>query len=227
MQAFAWSHVGLIRSINEDIIALEGWNSRDSPEGRLAHPRTSSWALIADGMGGHAAGETASELATMYLSELLPVATNRAQIEKALAAIHLRLHEIAAAHAQLAGMGTTIVGVLQQGSSVMMFNVGDSRLYRLRRGVLEMLSEDDSVGHALTQCLGGYAPEPLPVAHVSECVLEEGDRLLLCSDGLTDMVDDDAIAGILSASHEDPAHMLVVAALEAGGYDNVSVVVLL
>jgi serine/threonine protein phosphatase PrpC len=116
------------------------------------------------------------------------------------------------------------------------FNVGDNRAYALRRGGSVRLSRDDTLNvsaaalrnrsHALTESLGGSAKPRHLRPNLQHITLERSDILLLCSDGLTDMVDDDEIAGLLMRHPENPAERLVAAALDAGGEDNVTTVVI-
>lgn len=223
MKAFARSHIGHHRRSNEDMIALDGWTSRDGPSG-TSQPLETGWALLADGMGGHAHGEVASELAVSLLAVMLPALTKAADLRVMIAAINDRITSVMASHEELDGMGTTLVGVVRFERGLIGFNVGDSRLYRFTADALEQLSVDDSVDHVLTQCIGGY-DHALPIAHLCEWVASPNERLLLCSDGLTDMLDDDRIRDVLAAASGDPAHALVEAALSVGGHDNVSVVV--
>lgn len=223
MKIFARSDVGRRRPTNEDIIVVHGWNSREQ-SGRLGAPIQAPWVLLADGMGGHAHGEVASELAVELLGEMLPTLCSGPRLQNAISAVHRRLHELMLLHEDLEGMGTTIVGLISSADGMIGFNVGDSRLYHWSAGVLRRVSIDDSEGHILTQCLGGFEASP-PVAHVFEWTPTTGERLLLCSDGLTDLVADRTIQETLERNDADPADALVEAALAAGGYDNVSVVV--
>ena len=143
------------------------------------------------------------------------------------------------------GMGTTIVAVLHRDSRVALANVGDSRIYRLRAGALEQLSSDDTMlglllnqgvvkpesaaSHPmrgiLTQAIGSQADLNV---HLREEELQPGDLLLLCSDGLHGLVDDGAMTAVLTSpsSLEARAQELLNKALEAGGIDNVSIVLL-
>ncbi len=175
-------------------------------------------------MGGHAAGEVASELAIDYLAELMPRRPDADKIEGALIALHARLLELALLEPELNGMGTTIVGAIRNENVVTGFNIGDSRLYRLRAGRLEQMSKDHACGHMLTQCLGGN-DHSSPRPHILSWTHSEGDMLLLCSDGLTNLVSDDRIGSLLSGKNKDPANVLVTEALENGGTDNVSVII--
>lgn len=220
---------GRVRSLNEDAL--------------LAYPPVF---LVADGMGGHEAGDVASRLAVEQFSQLLGRGTATAEdVHACFVRTAERLTEAIGAD-QVAG--TTVAGVvvaeLDGGAYWLVFNIGDSRVYRLAAGELEQISVDHSVvqdlldagdlspeeaavhpeRHVITRAVGGgLAPEPdywlLPVGPT--------DRLLICSDGLTSELDDAELRAILLA-HEDPqdaAQELVRAALGAGGKDNVSAVV--
>lgn len=224
MKAYAKSHVGYHRATNEDMIALDGWTSRDGPPD-TPQPIETAWAILADGMGGNVHGEVASELAVSLLAVMLPALTKTADLRAMIAAISDRIHSVMASHQELEGMGTTLVGVVRLERRLIGFNVGDSRLYRFTPDALEQLSIDDSIDHDLTQCIGGH-DHIIPIAHLCEWVAGPGERLLLCSDGLTDMLDDEQIHRVLAAGSHDPAHALIEAALSAGGHDNVSVAIL-
>jgi len=220
---FAATHTGYVRASNEDCFATSGgegerWSGELEPG--------SGWALVADGMGGHVAGEVASALAVAHLSAALADRPDSSAIPELLQQANMLLYAMMAQKPGLTGMGTTIGGVCYAPGRLVAFNVGDSRIYLHQRGRLEQLSEDHVVhGHVLTQCLGGYAsPEPLR-PHVAERPLERPSRVLLCTDGLTDEVADEEIAALLGSSG-DPAAALVDAALAAGGRDNVTAVVL-
>ena len=108
----ARTHVGHRRSSNEDSVAIEGWSSRSQASDQCPPEQDSRWAVVADGMGGHAFGEIASELAVAYLAELLPDAPDADRLRAAIVALHLRLHELMAAQLELRGMGSTIAGVI-------------------------------------------------------------------------------------------------------------------
>jgi protein phosphatase len=138
----------------------------------------------------------------------------------------------------LVGMGTTIAGLVLNKSSVIHFNVGDSRLYRYVTGQLHQLSQDDvprerSImgahrSHEITQSIGGRDSWVPIVPHVrTACALEVGERLLLCSDGLTDMASDEDILRVLITENDlsKCAQTLLDLALEAGGLDNITVVI--
>lgn len=225
-RAWAATDRGHVRVNNEDCCACTGWSSTAGGEtwsGGL--PVDGGWALVADGLGGHAAGEVASALAVASLALRMPGIENSADVRAALGQADATIRAHAAANPAMAGMGTTITGLIFHNSSALAFNLGDSRAYRLSAGALDQLSIDHAVGrHQLTQCLGGLvAPRTLEPC-VRAMGVGAGERFLLCSDGLTDMLPTLRIAALLAAPG-DPARTLVSAALDAGGVDNVTAVV--
>jgi protein phosphatase len=214
--------------------------------------------VVADGMGGAAAGEVASRMAISVLVQLalqmpdwilkldeehVPEVKRRAR--RVVQQIDAELVERGRRDAALRGMGTTLTAARSLGRDLLIIHAGDSRAYLFRAGRLNRLTKDhtyaqllvdsgllrprDVAGsgtrHILTNVLGGSD------AHVEVDVdrlrLEDGDRLLLCSDGLTDLVDDDAIASTLSGTPSSPeaCRQLVQRALDRGGRDNVTVIV--
>lgn len=224
------SHRGLVRAANEDAVGVDGWVLAGHEAGPLdiqVRPGERGAVLaIADGMGGHRGGADAARVALTALfateGDLSAVVASAAE------AVRTR----AAATPDLAGMGTTLVGVriLPDGAAEF-FNVGDSRAYRAVEGYLAQVSVDDRPVPVLptdrgvvTQHLGGDRVVALD-PHVHRVSLGAGDRVLLCSDGLHDMVDDGAIAACLGRPLTDAAQALLDAALGAGGDDNVSIVV--
>lgn len=233
------SHPGLVRAVNQDSVC--------------AVPRL-GLALLADGLGGYRAGEVAAEMATRGLRRAL-AADRRAARGAWPAALHAllrqRVGEISGAiHHQAqhsmdhAGMGTTLVLALFSGNTLTSAHVGDSRLYRLRADCFEQLTRDHSLlqeqieaglvlpEHArlsvdrnlVTRALGVGARVNVDVA---DHRVEPGDVYLLCSDGLTDMVPDDAIRAILlppGIHLEQAADTLLTTANRNGGRDNVSLI---
>jgi protein phosphatase len=133
-------------------------------------------------------------------------------------------------------MGTTVVGAMLTGVDALVFNIGDSRAYSMRRNRLIQQSCDDTFdtsakrpwprSHALTQSLGGTLSRRPLQPHIKKLALTEEDQLLLCSDGLTDMLKEEEIVRLLVRNPENPAETLVAAALDAGGTDNVTTVVI-
>ena len=205
-------------------------------------------AAIADGVGGAAGGEVASQAMIGVLMHLEKCRLERTLEEDLAATIawgNDRIGFLAACRPELTGMSTTLTTVaLADDGTYAIANVGDSRTYLLRDGQLTRLTRDDSLVQALIdrgvlteaearghpqrslvlEALDGTPREPRVVAHVAA---GPGDRLLLCSDGLSDALDDDAIAAELGAE-ADPgrcADALVAHALAAGARDNVTVVV--
>ena len=214
--------------------------------------------VVADGMGGHAAGEIASQMAISALVSLaldVPDWIFKVDEEHALEIerrARTRVQEVGAMlvdrgrrEVALRGMGTTLTAVRSLGRDLLITHVGDSRAYLLRAGTLHRLTRDHtyaqhlvSIGqlapgdladsrhrHVLTNALGGACVD----VHVDtdQMQLEDGDRLLLCSDGLTDLVDDETITRILleTSQSSDACERLVQQALDSGGRDNVTVIV--
>jgi PPM family protein phosphatase len=229
------SHVGLVRDINED--------------SGFAGPHL---LLVADGVGGAPAGEVASASVAFVVSaiSLTPKGSLRAEPSDLIAVLResvryafRQLHEGVAADPDRAGMATTLTAFLADGERFALAHLGNSRAYLLRHDQLIQLSTDHSFVQSLVD-EGQITPEqardhPLQsvitrsVSSTDEhepdlalLDLEPGDRLLLCSDGLTDLVPDDTIGACLTSTPRTAAvQQLVRAALEAGGRDNVTCVV--
>ncbi|CAD7339314.1 serine/threonine-protein phosphatase [Sphingomonadales bacterium 56] len=216
------SHQGLVRQTNEDACAATTSGDERQPafwEGFV--PSEGGWVLLADGMGGHTAGEVASQLAIACLSELTDLLTTEAGIRSAVAATHEAIINAMLEDDSLAGMGTTVAGVLLMGAEAIAFNVGDTRIYLLS-DTLQQVSEDHVAGrHVLTRCLGGFNSTP-STPWIGRIPMRPGDQLLLCSDGLTDMVSEAEIECGLRSTKK-PVEHLVEAALREGGGDNVTV----
>lgn len=198
---------------------------------------------IADGMGGHLGGEVASRLALETVEDLFQrgKGTLADQIREANRAVFRRSND----DRKVAGMGTTLTAALLDGDEIRLAHVGDSRAYLVRGGTVRRLTEDHTLvnrmikageitpdeaevhphRNVLTRSVGTYADVEVEEHDIG---LLDGDRLLLCSDGLTDMVTEDQIAAILEAtpSPQDAVDRLVRAANRAGGVDNITVVVL-
>lgn len=223
-QCWAQSHRGRVRSNNEDAFAVSA--ALDTNEHWTGVIPANGWALIADGMGGHAAGQVASRLTVECLSNLAGLLRDEDGIEESLTAVHAAIFAAMRVNVSLAGMGTTVAGVVLSPDDALCFNVGDSRIYHFG-SKLSLLSEDHVIdGHVLTQCLGGLNEQDVPEPATLRIKWKKGQRLLLCTDGLTDMLDDDEIATIMGRARTSPAEALVDAALNAGGHDNVTVIVL-
>jgi len=204
--------------------------------------------VVADGMGGAQAGEVASGVAVAQFRDALPanVAEDPEGVlaHTAQAANH-RIHELAHANADQAGMGTTLTAAYIGEQDVVIAHVGDSRAYRLRDGELLRLTDDHSLVDELMR-EGRLTPEEA-VDHPQRSVItralgpyeevqvdtrsfhgRDGDVLLLCSDGLTSMVTEERIREILAAGGplEQSGHELIAAANAAGGRDNITVLLM-
>ncbi len=229
---FTWAartDVGQMRDHNEDAV----WPAEDGESAELVVSG------VADGMGGHAGGEVASTMAIETAVTVGGDPTMRIQ------AANLAVLDAARERPRLTGMGTTLtIGVFDPEGDLDIAHVGDSRAYLIRDGEIDQittdhsyvgemiaagrLSPDEAENHpyrsVLTRAVG---LDPTVEVDAYGVVLEPGDRVLLCSDGLTTMIPDDQVVEIMAAV-DDPAgaaDALVTAANEAGGVDNISVVV--
>lgn len=236
---------GAIRSFNEDSIAA------DSDLGLL---------VLADGMGGYKAGDVASSIATglvmdylkRILSEMAPSTIRSAKLSRESMAVksiiektNLAIYQTAQTDSKYTGMGTTIVLILFHHGLATIAHVGDSRLYRLRQGRLELLTHDHSLLQEQVE-MGLISSEDAKVSHnrnlvsralgveaeirvdISEHNVQPNDIYLLCSDGLNDMVDDADIELAMNELRNNlplAANQLVQMANDNGGHDNVSVLI--
>ncbi len=237
----AFTHTGLVRSRNEDAILVGSWWS----QGNLRLPWMTEVDLgpplvcaVADGLGGHRGGDIASRLAVETLSQQqTELGNGETAIRAAILALHQRVFSSAEPSRGYTAPGTTLAGLMLLGSRAWVFNIGDSRVYRFRDGYLTQLSFDDvpnpdygsekpRSSHQIIQSLGVYEDPPEP--HLREIGLRDGDLFLLCSDGLTDMLDLDSLESTLTEETvQDPAiavASLAGAALSAGGADNLSII---
>lgn len=236
---FAKSDPGRARGNNEDSVAF------DDP---------TSLVVLADGMGGYNAGEIASGMATAFikseLSRWLAEAGNGAALREVRRAMeicvdnaNLSIFNSANSNAQYAGMGTTLVVGVFRGDKLLLGHIGDSRCYRFRAGALDQITKDhsllqeqidaglitleqaanSSIKNLVTRALG---VEEMVMLEINEHQVEVGDTYMLCSDGLSDMVDDATIAKIMADRMETSqlAERLIEVANENGGRDNISVI---
>jgi PPM family protein phosphatase len=232
LQPFGVTHAGKVRQNNEDALLVgEGEDE--------------TLFVVADGIGGFEAGEVASSLAVEVLKDLQPGESFKAAIGEA----NRRIVAAGRGDEKLSGMGTTVVAIRfggTQGEPVAeVAHVGDSRAYLMRGGDMKPITEDHSLvaelvrsgdltrdqaaehpqKNLITRALGADEEVDVDTAVLS---VEAGDRILLCSDGLSDMVSEAGISEILTESPDDPeraARGLLSAALDAGGNDNITVVV--
>jgi PPM family protein phosphatase len=201
--------------------------------------------VVADGMGGAQAGEVASKAAAESFDRELPSSPPELVLRETIEAANRTIHEHARRDPELAGMGTTITAAIvnPESDEVAIGHVGDSRAYRLRDGKLERLTRDHSLVEEMrrkgqlteaqaedhpqrsiiTRALG---PEPEVDVDVQTVPTQAGDVFLICSDGLTTMLDDEQIARVLgrASSMESAVRALVDEANRAGGRDNITVV---
>lgn len=238
---------GMVREHNEDCFLI-------MPENGIA--------ILADGMGGHLAGEVASAMAidrvTHYLLNAFAIsdaekmtAANSSSFEsaalvEAIKSANSAIHAASLSQPEQSGMGTTIVAAAFHDNTLTVAHVGDSRLYRYRKGVLDQVTEDHSMVQELlrrglmtpdeartslnrnlvTRALG---IDPMVEVDVRQQQYEDGDLYLLCSDGLNDVLTDEEIAAVL-AQHPDnmdsAAQQLIADVNERGGPDNVSIVLI-
>ena len=201
--------------------------------------------LVADGMGGAQAGEVASQLAAEAFFDELGDGRPEQVLQERIAQANGQIHRLARSDASLSGMGTTltVAVLLPEEEEVVIGHVGDSRVYRIRAGRLEQLTRDHSLVEEMrrkgqitdeqaeshpqrsiiTRALG---PEPVVEGDVQTVAIAEGDVFLLCSDGLTTMLNDDQIQSLVTGatSLDAAAKALIAEANRAGGRDNITVV---
>jgi protein phosphatase len=231
--------VGKVRQNNEDSAAFLRQAAARGGE-------VVSLAIVADGMGGHQGGEVASQIA----AELIPASFFRATeeppaaLEKAFQAANHEMQQAVERDPRIKGMGTTAVAVAIQGSCAWCAWVGDSRIYHLRQGRMHQISEDHTAvaelmrqglltpeqarnhpdRNVLVRALGTRSGVEVDVTR-HPLAMVTGDRMLLCSDGLYDLLEDEEIEKISSeGSLQEAGNALIAAALERGGHDNVSIV---
>ncbi len=232
LEAYGLTDPGCVRQNNEDYFLIE-------PDLGLY--------VVADGMGGAQAGEQASQLATETVLEVVrgAGAVNDILLARAFEEANRRVLQRASADTSLQGMGTTLVAALENGNNIEIASVGDSRCYLFTGGTVTAVTVDqtwvEEVGkrlgiddaqlsthpmrHVLTMAIG--ASKSLRI-HCYTLPRRPGDQILLCSDGLHGVVGPEIIAQALSSerSLESKCHYLIEAARNAGGPDNVTVVLL-
>lgn len=227
-KSFGISDRGLIRTNNED-----AW--RELP--------SKNFFILADGVGGHNAGEVAASLAVESmcssieaLSDHLPFDEISLFLREAIAQANQKVYAESLKHQEYAGMGTTLSCFLLTDESLIYAHIGDSRLYRFRK-TLEQLTQDHSLcqisrikketqhkNNIITRAVGTY---PYIYPDIGIIAVQPEDIYMLCSDGLSDSLDQKTIEAILSAplSLEEIGKNLIEAALEKGGNDNITVLI--
>ena len=191
--------------------------------------------LVADGMGGHRAGERASNIAASAFIENDQNLTDTTSLGAFLKGINRNIFDAAAENALFRGMGTTVAGVVCTAEGLLWFNVGDSKIFRFRDDFLRQLSVDDlgspvvisgASKAGLTQTLGGAQQFVEIDPHMGIEPLANGWRYLICSDGLTDVLTTSEIEEMISKVDETTVQMLLDATLARGAPDNVSLIMI-
>jgi PPM family protein phosphatase len=265
VKAFGVTDKGKVRPTNEDQFLIAELTktmrvlqtSLPEPKLQIAEERAHLF-LVADGMGGHRAGERASALAVAAIEQFTlntfkwflgsdgAEAKNvLAQLQSAVSQADARILQEAAEHPELSGMGTTVTMAFHLGAQLCVVHVGDSRVYLYRDGELHQLTEDhtlmadmvrsgtlppDQVAghqlrHVITNVVGGHELGVKAEARALE--VQAGDRLLLCSDGLTEMATNEMIAATLDAepAPEAAAKKLLAQATDGAASDNITLLV--
>lgn len=239
MRAYSVTNVGKSRTVNQDYVLCEVCAVGCLP----------NLFLVADGMGGHNGGDFASRFCVNTVRAFVEEQKDAQVVSVLREAIGKANHDLleeASQQPDLIGMGTTMVAATIDGNDLYVANVGDSRLYIQRGNELEQITEDHSLvevmirngelkreearfhpqKNVITRALGGSAEVDVDFFEVD---LSDADRILMCSDGLSNMIDDKEIADIMSchAGHvEDMVRELVDRANEYGGKDNITALVI-
>ena len=220
----ARSHIGKVRSVNEDRLL-------DCPDRRL-------WA-IADGMGGHHFGDKAATMVVRALAQVAEMAevTSAKTVAGALEGVNADVMAMARKAGHVCG--STVAALHIHGAKCTVLWAGDSRIYRFRDAKLERLSRDHSVVQdmadkgLITEMQGRTHPQSNVITRAigidehsnveqTACSVKAGDLFLVCSDGLSASIDDHCLATLLTADLESSANKMMGAALDAGGRDNIS-----
>ena len=241
----AISDKGRVRENNEDALSIGGVFLRDDAMNLTVDVQENAvfYLLVSDGMGGHEKGEAASEITLDEMKEQF--AMNEIQpdtfsddVNEAGKYISFKLNNAALAQGQTKPMGCTLTGVVWHYGKIYLINAGDSRTYRFRDGILRQLTTDQTergisgnpqASKALLNCIGGGLTGKILSDDITSKIVE-GDVILICSDGLTDMLTDDEIEALLNEGitadgmADGLAEKLKEKACEAGGYDNVSII---
>lgn len=238
MRAYGMTDVGRARSRNQDYIYCSS-----DPVGSL-----DNLFLVADGMGGHKAGDYASRFMAEGLASYADQHRNGSAVQiikEGIRQINEELYEMSLNHATLSGMGTTLVAAVTEGDTLYVANVGDSRLYLLRDRRLLQVTRDHSYveemvalgqmernsrdyrqqKNIITRAIG---VERYVEADFFEEELLAGDMILMCSDGLCNMLGDEEVAALLGerGSLKQKTERLIAQANDRGGYDNIAVIII-
>lgn len=236
MKAYALTDIGRVRQINQD--------SQFATVERIGP--LSNLFLVADGMGGHKAGDYASKYAVEHLAEYIKNSRDLSAVSalrNGISKVNEELFNEASTREELAGMGTTLVAATVEDSTLYVANVGDSRLYLIEREGIKQITRDHSFveemvslgqmnresreykvkKNIITRAVGISKSIDIDFFELS---LKHGEYILLCSDGLTNMVDDSAICRLLllPGTLKMKARALIALANQNGGKDNIAVV---
>ncbi|MFD0697162.1 Stp1/IreP family PP2C-type Ser/Thr phosphatase [Paenibacillus sp. GCM10027628] len=240
MKMVSRTDIGKVRLVNEDRAAI--------------HQELNglSLAIVADGMGGHQAGDIASQMAIEFIEAQLqtihwgmPVEECKQALKHAIEMANEKIYEFASQKENYHGMGTTVVAIVVSQELLIIGHIGDSRAYKINNEAITQLTEDHSLVYELvkngqitpeeadhhprrnwiTRALG---TEPGVEVDLYEYAWRPGDKILICSDGLSGLVESSDIWHIVKSNKnlEEAADLLIRRALDAGGDDNVTVVLL-
>lgn len=235
VEATGLTHPGSTRPGNEDAMVVGPWvcaGFRTVPATISMRVEEPVVCAVADGLGGHACGEIASEHVVRGLAAAGPGLRDEAAVGRALHRLHEELFERMDRDSHLAGMGTTVAGLVVLPGRVVTFNVGDARTYQVEGGYLGQMSADDRPPRSdpagrrsvVTRSLGGTVEPSGLEPHLGSHTLAAGSRFLLCTDGLTDVLAlDDIERALKEPGGEAAVGRLIAMTLQAGAPDNVSV----
>lgn len=226
----AISDRGTVRGNNEDMVSIGGLMLRDA---KLSTPvsfpdQGTFHLLVSDGMGGHEKGELASSMLLEHLRDCFGTGDISAvdfadDITRAVRYVSRKLNTLSESGGLARPMGCTLTGVVWSGGKIWSVNAGDSRTYLFHEGLIELLTSDEEDGEGLlTNCVGGGCDTSLAVRDITDRV-EDGDILLICSDGLGDVATEDYLEYHLMNSPV-PAEDLLEWAETEGSSDNISVI---
>lgn len=230
MKVASRTHPGKVRPSNQDALLIQA----------------GKYGLygVADGMGGHNAGDVASKMAVLLLGRVLEGASPSEELLRAgIEEVNLMIYEEQKTDVKLSGMGTTITVLWEAEEKIYLGHVGDSRAYLIRNGEIAQISQDHSVvgellrdglitkeeakrhpyRNVITRALGAADTVQVDVTALDK---QRGDKYLICSDGLSEYVQPETMFSLLLRTpHEEAADQLMALALEGGGRDNISLVI--
>ena len=238
LKTFSITNIGKKRKLNQDFVYTS-----EQPVGKLPNVF-----IVADGMGGHKAGDYASKVTVETMVEEIEHSQEEepaAVLEQAIRTANALIRKRAGESPDLEGMGTTVVAATCKGDLLQVANVGDSRLYITNRREIRQITRDHSLVEEMVR-MGGIGREEArnhPDKNIItravgaddtvkpdffSVKLADGDMILMCTDGLTNMLEDEEIRMILEGSRDmvEKAQALVEAANEKGGRDNISVILI-